>query len=439
MEKTDRDKAKEKTSTEAAGFLFSMPGLLTLLGILLLAAWFNQFLIAVLTALVLSAALLTRLWSRVALVGVTCRRFLNESRAFPGESIDLRMRLLNRKVIPLPWVAAEDQIPDGLTIENPASVLGTKPGINLVGRVVSLLWYEGMSWRYRLTCRRRGYYPLGPLVVTSGDIFGLYPRSRTQAADDEIIVYPKIFTLPRFALPSSYPLGETKAEKRIFADATRPIGIRDYAPGDSFRYVHWKASARHQNLQVKVFEPTTTLKTIIFLAVDSFPKTEESPDGTFVLFPEVDPHFEENFELGISLAASIASTVSQQRNQVGLFANTKLADSGQPVRIPPGRGNSQLVEILEALAKVTFSESGKFHEFLQEQRAAFSWGNTIVMVIARPPLHLPELVADLKASGHKVVVFQIGNYPVSEELEGISWYNAMLTKNSIELTVRQVA
>ena len=41
------------------------------------------------------------------------------------------------------------------------------------------------------------------------------------------------------------------------ADPLRTVGVRDYHPEDSFRHLHWKATARAQQLQVRVFEPTT--------------------------------------------------------------------------------------------------------------------------------------------------------------------------------------
>ena len=76
----------------------------------------------------------------------------------------------------------------------------------------------------------------------------------------------------------------------------------------------------------------------------------------------------EDFELGISTAASIASYLTEQRSAVGLFVNSCLADSGQPVTLLPGSSTGQLVEILEALAKVTPLSSSPFEEFLQAER-----------------------------------------------------------------------
>ena len=396
-------------SSAPAGYLLGRFGLLVMLAVLLLAAWFGQTVIVVLIGLALSAAGLARFWSRLSLTGVQCQRFLDERRLFPGEYVELKLRLVNRKLLPLPWVQVDDEIPDGLTPDTPL-VPGGRPGRGLLSNTVSLLWYTGINWRYRLRCDKRGYYPLGPIVATSGDIFGFYPRSVTQPLIDHIIVYPQLFPLAELGLPSIYPLGETKAERRIFEDPTRTIGVRDYTPRDSLRHIHWKASARHQKLQVKVFEPTTTLNVALFLAVDSF--QDSQGDGV-----------EENFELGVSTAASIANYVVRQRSPVGLYANTSLPDSVQAVRIPPGGGVSQLVNILEALAKVMPLSGGSFDDFLQGEMGNLTWGTTVIMVISRLPDSLPWLLTRLREVGHRPLVLQIGERQDEAAEYATAWYN----------------
>ncbi len=261
--------SEKKTSTEPAGLLLSKFGLIAAAIILILAAWAGQTVIVILLGLALAAAGLSKLWSILSLKGVHCERYLSEQRVFPGEYLELKLRVVNRKLLPLPWLQVNDEVPAGFTPDLHL-VPGNKPGFNSISQSTSILWYSAINWKYRLFCNKRGYYPLGPLTVTSGDIFGFYPRTATEPVKDYIIVYPKIYPLGRLAIPSLYPLGEAKSEKRIFEDPSRTIGVRDYSPGDSLRRIHWKASARHQQLQVKVFEPTTTLKVAMFLAVDSF-------------------------------------------------------------------------------------------------------------------------------------------------------------------------
>ena len=393
--------------------------MLAVLAALLLAAWHGQIAIVILLGLILSAAGLSKLWSRFSLVGVSCQRLISERRVFPSEQIELRLRLVNRKLLPLPWIQVNDEIPVGLALDTSLTP-SSRPGFASLSKSAALPWYTGLSWKHRLFCNKRGYYLLGPITLTSGDIFGFYPRSAIETAVDHVIVYPKIFPIAHLGIPSLNPLGETTAERRIFEDPTRVIGVRDYSPRDSRRHIHWKATARRQELQVKVFEPTTTLKVALCLAIDSF-----QHDGA---------QSEEDLELGISAAASIANHLVEQRNSVGLFVNSRLADSGQPTTIPAGSGTNQLVEILEALAKVTPQSSSPFEKFLQAERASLAWGTTLLFILAKPSPPLMELLADLKESGHKLVVLQAGDPGESKIEHGIPWHHIRQPGDSMTIS-----
>lgn len=399
-------------SSQSAGYLLGKFGLLALLAILLLAAWVGQIIIVILLGLVLSAAVVARFWSRVSLVRVQCRRLLSENRAFPGENIELKLRLVNNKLLPLPWVQIEDEIP--YVFNSPefplrqGDELLNQADSGFISKGASLLWYTGVSWRYRLHCRKRGYYKLGPITLSSGDIFGFYPRSRTESLTEYVIVYPLIYPISKLGLPSLHPLGDTTAERRIFEDPSRTIGVRDYSFHDSLKHVHWKATARQQKLQVKVFEPTTTLKVAMFINVESF----ENKD----IFDE------EEFELGISTAASLANYITKQGSQAGLFVNSCLADTGQSARVLIGSGENQLVYMLEVLAKVTPLISNPTEEFFRSQQRNIPWGTTIVFIISRPTQSLTNLITDITSRGYKVHVCQVGNHK-ENNTNNVPWHN----------------
>ena len=400
---------EERFSSQPVGYLLGRFGLLMVLACLLLAAWYGQIVIVIVLGLVLSAAGVSKLWSRYSLAGVSCERLLNERRIFPGESIEMRLHLVNRKLLPLPWIQLDDEIPSGFSPD--ISLLpDNRPGYGFLSKAAALLWYTGVSWKERLYGHKRGYYTLGPMTLTSGDIFGFYPRSITDSSTDHIIVYPRLFPIAQLGIPTLYPIGETTAERRIFEDPVRVIGSRDYSPHDSLRRIHWKASARHQNLQTKVFEPTTTLNVAIFLAIDSFKSRDD------------EAYSEDYFELGVSAAASVANHLIERRSSVGLFVNTRLADSGQPVEILPGSSTGQMVEMLEALAKVTDEASGSFEDFLNAERVCMPWGTTIVVILSSYSPSLIDLLAGLKERGHGITVLQVDEPSASGIEHAITWH-----------------
>lgn len=438
------------------GYIFSGAGLIIILLLLLPAIWFGQTVIVVMLVLVLMTAIFSKLWSYFSLHNMYCYRYLSNKRAFPGEYIEIKLKVENRKALPLPWLRLDDEIPTAL-VGDIAGVTESYPGFSLISNTSPLLWYRSISWRHRLQCTRRGYYALGPMTVSSSDILGFYPRSERQRIMEHVIVYPKLYPVTRLGLSSLYPLGETRAERYIFEDPTRTIGVRDYTFQDSLRHIHWKASARHQQLQVKVFEPTTTLKVALFLAIDSFPRFVESPGDNpesetvnpkLVLHKVPTPSTnlandlfqtanaiqtdngdhqqstmvdEEDFELGISTAASIARHAIEQRCQAGLYVNSRLVHADGPIRIQPGSDIGQLVNMLEALARVTWTPSDPFDKFLGNERKRLPWGTTIILILHRPPESLELLVSNLRQHGYKLLVLQIGEKEPKSVASGVEW------------------
>ncbi len=383
---------KRTETTTAAGNLLTAPGLALLSAAFLLAAWHSQTTILLLTGLFLSTAGLARLWNRLALVGVRTERTFKATRFFPGEPVECTLRLFNRKPLPLPWVQVECELPGGFALAEPPGRAQAAP----IRRAAALLWYRGVTWRLRLTAGCRGYYPIGPMKLTSGDILGLYSRSRLDGGTAHILVYPRLFPVDTRLIPSLHPMGEFPAARRLFRDPTHTIGVREYLHSDSLKFIHWKATARRGDLQVKVLAATTAFKAAVVLDVDSF-----RLDGILA---------EDDFELGISIAGSIAAALCERGSPVGLFVNTRLADSGQPAAMAPGAGRSQISQILEALAKVTGRSSGPAAAFLDAQKTWLGAGTTVIFILARPPDALAGLLGGLRAAGFNAWVLLVGRH-----------------------------
>jgi uncharacterized protein (DUF58 family) len=392
-----------KEFTTAAGNLLKTPGLVALAAVFVLAAWYSQAGILLATGLFLSTAGLALLWNRLSLAGVRAERQLNGTRFFPGEPIACTLRLFNRKPLPLPWVQLESDLPAGLRLDEPAG----RAASETIRRSASLLWYRGITWKLRLTGARRGYHPLGPLKITSGDFLGLYSRTRRSGSTEHVIVYPRIFPVDTRLVPSLYPMGEARADRRLFRDPTRAIGVREYVHGDALKSIHWKATARRGDLQVKLLDATTAFNVAIFLSVESF-----RDNGVLA---EVD------FELGVSAAGSVAAALCERGSPVGLFVNTRLADTGQPAVIAPGAGRNRVTEILEALAKVTDRSSGPAAAFLEGQKERLTAGTTVIFILGRLPDRFSEQLADLRAAGFRLLVLLVGGLGAPNLPPDVPW------------------
>src|SRR3970040_1518638 len=69
-------------------------------------------------AILFLAGLLARTWSQHALDDLRYERRMPESRAFAGERLRLTLRLVNDKLLPLPWVELRDLVPENLPLND---------------------------------------------------------------------------------------------------------------------------------------------------------------------------------------------------------------------------------------------------------------------------------------------------------------------------------
>jgi len=353
--------------------------------------------------LVISAFLLTIMpiawwWNRRSLDRVAYERTLGERRAFPGETVDLTLRLTNQKLLPLGWLLIEDNwsmaLPpeDGTLFPSPSGQQG------LFRSAFAIRWFERIARRYKIRCTRRGFYPLGPVRLKSGDVFGLFFQQRIDHHLDWLIVYPQVLPLETLGFPPKEPLGETKAAWRIFEDPSRAVGVRDHQPEDSFRHVHWKATARRQDLQVKVYEPTTSHNLVIFVNVATFEKHWQGMDPLLL-------------EQIIGVAASIASHGVEERYILGLIANGSIPHSDQPIKVLPSRRPDQLVRVLEALAAVTSFATTSIENLLLTESARLPWGATLVVVTGVISEDLLTALLRLHDVGRRLVLVSLEEKP----------------------------
>jgi uncharacterized protein (DUF58 family) len=266
----------------------------------------------------------------------------------------------------------------------------------LLRQVLSLGWFERVRLRYRLRCGARGAFTLGPVRLASGDPFGFAAREVHLGVLDRLLVYPMVLPLSALGLPSRHPFGDGPDRRRLFDDPARLAGVRPYVAGDSPRHIHWKASARQQALQTRIYEPTTSHTLMLYLNLASF-------EGYWWAALNRDL-----LELSIVAAASVASWGLEQGYHVGLATNGSPAGGGDEIGIAPAAGAQHRVRLLEALARVSQFARTPLEGMLRRDRTRLPWGTTVVVVTAvLSPTILAALDA-LRGGGHAPAVLLVG-------------------------------
>jgi uncharacterized protein (DUF58 family) len=371
-----------------------------LVGVLLLAVGVGvhsggPFLVG---AIVLIGAGASYLSHRYCLAGVEFRRAFTPRRAFYGEEVTLTLEVTNRKPLPLAWLELTDELPEEVVPHRGRVIPSLRQRRQHLMHLFSLRWYERVRRRVTVTCRARGYFPLGPARVRSGDLFGITSAGRTLESVDHLIVYPKVVPLDAIGIPALHPFGDYRAPRPLLEDPTRTIGVRDYRTTDPLRRVHWKATARLGRLQTRQYEATTAHRLAVFLNMDTLGEYAEYRGFVRPLL-----------EMNIMVAASIAAWASTEHHPVGLFANGYLPEGLRRVQIPPVLGEAHLTKILEALAKVYPTPVIPIGDLMMLEAVGLPWGSTAVVVSAVVDEPLRAGINSLRAAGHAVVLVLVGD------------------------------
>lgn len=357
-----------------------------LLVIFLFGAFLQQTWLVTFSVALAVVFLLAQVWKEHALKGVTYTRRWHYRRGFPGETTTVRIVAANNKFLPLSWLRAVDRWPDTVGPSLPPHASDRARRIANHGQLINLFsfkWFEKITRPVEIQFRKRGVYPLGPVRLESGDIFGIAEGSKTLENREFLTVFPEILPFKSLKLPTEDPFGYQASRKRLFEDPNLPIGVRPYQPEDDFRRVHWGATARTGDLQVKIYQPVTSRLMMVCLNV----LTSKRPWlGTN----------QDLLERLVSLAATIAYQGIEDNYAVGLISNGCLTHADHPFHISPGRSPGQLAILLEALASVTAYTTAPFEDYILNALPATAYGATLVVVTGFVTPELSQTLLRLK-------------------------------------------
>ena len=325
-----------------------------------------------------------------------------------GDSIQMNVDLENRGRLSVPWVLMEDSVPD-------RGQHSIRPRIRVNGPWVALTRLapggKEMVFEYDVEFLQRGYYQFGPMLVETGDVFGLHRRYQLLTEPQFVLVLPKVLPLEGYNLASRRPMGEIRVAHRLFEDPTRLAGVRLFQQGDPLNRVHWRATARTGALHSRVYENSRVAGATLLL---DFHQTS---------YPGVIGA--NSAELAIVAVAALANAVFLQGQQIGLITNgrdaaDRIREEGwqgeflnrtlaqqraatasdntrmRPVVVPTRRSSDNFLRILETLARLELTDGLEFSGLIREAAVQISRDTTVVAVFSRvtpeTALSLGELV-----------------------------------------------
>jgi len=413
-------------------------GTLTLL--ILGLAWQLSFLVYAMYVL-LGILLLSRFFTRAWTENLVVTRSAGAEIFEIGDRLGVEVTVENRGSLTVPWMILEDSLP--LTAMHEKGQRVNLEGARL--QLIRLKRGETATLEYQIQFLSRGYYQLGPVLLETGDVFGLHRRFRVASEPHFALVLPKVVPLVGYNLASRRPLGEIRVVHRLFEDPTRLGGVRPYQMGDPLNRIHWRATARTGELHSRVYE-TSRVAGATFL-LDFHAGSFTGPGGMA------------SAELAIVTVASLANAVFLMGQQIGFISNgrdaadriraegwraefltradaqSRAADPEanerlRAVRIETRKGMEKMRQVLETLGRLEHTDGLEFSEMLATVIAQIPRDATVVPVLRRVTSATAIALGELRRRGFlvTVVVVAVDKEPVPDWARPPEWAELLLAQ-----------
>ncbi len=365
------------------------------------------------------------IWTVFSLHGVELTRSTRSTRKQVGEVFSENFEIVNRSFLPKIWVKITDQ-----------SELSDRAGSSI------LTWIGGHHTRQYIAyslLEKRGWFLLGPTLVESGDLFGLFLLRKRIDPQSHLLVIPYTVNISNFPAPFGVLPGGRALRQKTLDVTPYSAGVREFVHGDPLKRIHWPTSARKQRLIVKEFEKDPLAEVWIFLDARRDvhihqPANAIEPGADrwqlrqkkdFTLPPDTE-------EYAVSITASIAQYYLRNKREVGLVS------VGQNYSVLPAeRGERQLGKILETLAVLRAEGDMPLWGLISSQITHLARGSSIIIITPATDEDILSVVMDLIQRGLMPVIILIdpASFGAEEDISDLE--TALVNRGVLTFVVRE--
>ena len=291
---------------------------------------------------------------RIALRHLGCTRAFLKPAVFEGEESEMIEVVRNDRPVIIPWLRVESRI-------SPYIRLGRQDNLHISDdthccSLFTLMPYQQIRRRHRVKFLRRGEYNLGNASLTAGDLLGLLEANREQEMDVPVLVYPRLLEENEMPMPLAQMMNETVQRRQLMTDPFLFRGIRAYQMGDPVRDIHWPATARTGETQVRLHDYTAMNRLMVIINAE----VKAGQWGDRLADDEQDV-----MEYAISIAATLCMRALESGMSAGFTTNMQLGSGGESVFFPPEADAAAGERLLSAFARLRLVRTVRFATFLE--------------------------------------------------------------------------
>lgn len=270
-------------------------------------------------------------------------------------------------------------------------------------RNFSLPPFSGRNYAFELQCNYRGNYEIGIDSVEIEDFFGLIKLRYNVGEPKYVTVYPKIVYLEKFHLRTDFMSEVHSMLNTRDEDMTTISEIRKYQYGDSMKRIHWKLTARTQELMVRKFQSTSETNTLLLLDLR---KNHYSPG--------------ENIMLEDKLIEAVVAVLYYCLNK---WIPVELVFFSESFHSIQAKNHLMFNEIYETLARVRFSDDVAVEDLLEIYTETAPKNSNIVVFTSNLGYGLYNQLCKTLDSGYNVSLVYISPEKITgtrdQEIENI--------------------
>ena len=188
--------------------------------------------------------------------GELSRTVSTELLAVGHESI-ISVQFRAQALMPTPIGECTDTLPRALR----GDATGVLPSIGSTLR----RGVQTLTVRYPVTAVQRGVHQVGPFRVVIADPLGLVRRHSVLGEPTPVTIAPALVPLAALPISAGESGGSLHSSTSHLGEGADNLIARPYAPGDSMRRIHWRATAHRDQLMVRQEEKESTPRAIVIL------------------------------------------------------------------------------------------------------------------------------------------------------------------------------
>lgn len=299
---------------------------------------------------------------------ISIKRVLDKTEYVYGEIVSVKIHINLPYRIPLGYLFIKDEVSERS---------GGRP---FSGTVLFPLFSKERTYTYHHDLLPRGEYTFCRIRIQMGDLFGLTRKELVIEQLEKIVVYPAYIEMKYDPFKTLFESGMTAAKDLTQRDSTMAISTRTYQSGDRFSWIHWKQTARKNEIMTKEFEQ------------------RQSQDVLLILDRTPSP----SFELAVKLTASIVRSAVKAGTNIGL-----LSYGVERQYFPVQGGETQLRILNYHLATVNDDLNHDFHTILETEIFLKKPGQTMIFLVSQLRKEVMEKITDLYTRNNEIGIFLI--------------------------------